>query len=162
MLFEVKEIDRELYNEHLAGFLPPRMVDIHAHVWLKSFFRETSERVHGAKWSRLVAEDNSIEDLCQTYRLMFPRQEVTPLIFGLPGRDVILKRTNDYVSCVAQANNLPSLIVSMPAWPRRELGRLVDEDGFLGLKPYLSFASAHIALDDITIFDFLFTFFEFI
>ena len=34
-------------------------------------------------WPQRVALDNSIEDLQETYRLMFPDKSVLPLIFGL-------------------------------------------------------------------------------
>ena len=31
-LFEVKDIDRKIYEEELRDFLPERMIDIHTHV----------------------------------------------------------------------------------------------------------------------------------
>lgn len=155
MLFEVKDVDRTVYDKHLADFLPPKMIDIHTHVWLETFFEETGEKSRGAKWPALVAQDNSIKDLLHTYDLMFPRQKVTPLIFGTPRRGVVFEKTNDYVSQVARQHNLPSLIICPPEWPAEELGRQVNDGGFLGLKPYLGFAPAHLAADDITIFDFL-------
>lgn len=31
-LFEVKENDKRIYEEELAAFLPPRMIDIHTHI----------------------------------------------------------------------------------------------------------------------------------
>jgi predicted TIM-barrel fold metal-dependent hydrolase len=155
MLFEVKDVDRNVYRQHLAGFLPAKMIDIHTHVWLKTFFEETSERARGATWPRRVAEDNSIKDLLHTYELMFPQQSVTPLIFGSPRRGVIFDQTNGYVSQVARQHGLPSLIVSTPDWSAEELEQRVARGGFLGLKPYLTFAPAHLAPDDITIFDFL-------
>ena len=151
MPFEVKDIDRTFYNERLADFLPAKMIDVHTHVWLKTFFDETSVETRGAKWPSLVADENPIKDLFRTYQLMFPRQTVAPLIFGSPRRGVIFEQTNGYVSQVARQHNLPSLIVSTPEWSAEELEQRVSEGGFLGLKPYLSFAPAHISTDDITI-----------
>jgi predicted TIM-barrel fold metal-dependent hydrolase len=155
MLFQVKDVDKAFYNRHLAGYLPSKMIDIHTHVWLTTFIEETPEHNRGAKWPRLVAEDNSIEDLLQTYELMFPNQKVTPLIFGTPRRGLIFDQTNDYVSQAARQHNLPSLIVSAPEWSAEELARQVKDGGFLGLKPYLTLAPEHLGADDITIFDFL-------
>lgn len=156
MPFEVKNVDRTLYSERLAGFfLPPRIIDVHTHVWLKTFFEETRVPKRGARWPSLVAEDNSIEDLLQTYELMFPQQKVTPLIFGSPLRGVIFEQTNGYVSQAARQHNLPSLIICTPEWSAKELEQRVSDGGFLGLKPYLGFAPAHLTADDITIFDFL-------
>ena len=35
-LFEVKDIDRKIYETELRDFLPEKMIDIHTHVWLSS------------------------------------------------------------------------------------------------------------------------------
>ena len=35
-LFEVKPLDRKIYEEELRDFLPEKMIDIHTHVWLES------------------------------------------------------------------------------------------------------------------------------
>ena len=155
MPFEVKDVDRAFYAEHLTGFLPSEIIDIHSHVWLKDFLDDSSIEARGPEWPALVAEDNSIEDLFQTYGLMFPQRKVTPLVFGLPRRDIDLGRSNKYASRVAREHHLPSLIVSLPEWSADELERRVRDGGFLGLKPYLAFAPAHVAGSDITIFDFL-------
>jgi len=155
MLFEVKDVDKAFYEDHLAGFLPPKIVDIHTHVYLKTHYRPEEEKSRGAKWPSRVAEDDSIEDLMETYRLMFPRQQVTPLIFTSPRTSIIFEEANSYISEVAKKHHLPSLIVSTPDWSGEELASLVGEGGFLGLKPYLSFAPSHLGPNDITIFDFL-------
>jgi hypothetical protein len=159
MPFEVKEVDRTFYAERLADLLPSQVIDVHAHVWLKAFVEPGLDEAPGqartARWPGRVAEENSIEDLLRTYALMFPRQAVTPLLFGSPRRDVALHKTNGYVSQVAGQHDLPGLIVSTPEWPAEQLERLVRDGGFLGLKPYLSFAPAQVRADEITILDFL-------
>jgi predicted TIM-barrel fold metal-dependent hydrolase len=155
MLFEIKDVDRAFYEEHLAAFLPHRMIDVHTHVWLKAFMAETPSQSRGPTWPGRVAAQNSIADLLETYRLMFPGQQVTPLIFSSPGRGVNLEQANEYVAQAARHHGLPFLIVSTPEWPAEQLEERVTAGSFLGLKPYLSFAPEHIAADDITIFDFL-------
>jgi hypothetical protein len=57
-------------------------IDFHTHVWLEEFRAKMPEGARGQTWPRRVAKDNFIEDLLETYRLMFPHQEVTPVIFG--------------------------------------------------------------------------------
>jgi len=155
MLFQVNDVDWAFYNYHLADFLPCKIIDIHTHIWLKTSIDQTTAEGRGPKWPSLVAEENPIEDLFRTYQLMFPGQEVSPLIFGSPRLGVVFEKTNGYVRQVARQHHLPSLIVSTPNWPAEELERRVQDGGFLGLKPYLSFAPTHIASNDITIFDFL-------
>ena len=36
-LFEVNAVDRAVYQDQLRSFLPGRLIDIHAHVWLDQF-----------------------------------------------------------------------------------------------------------------------------
>ena len=155
MLIELKDVDRQFYQQHLAGFLPTKMLDIHTHIWLKAFRKEMTVATRGQNWPRLVAEDNAIEDLLETYRLLLPGQEVTPLLFGWPERNADMEQTNAYTSKSARQFNLPSLLVTNPEWTAAELEKRTLSGGFLGLKPYLNWAPLHIASDDIQIYDFL-------
>lgn len=155
MLFETKEIDRRFYDENLADFLPARLIDIHTHVWLKDFRVEIAGDSRSQDWPRRVAEDNSIEDLMETYRLLLPQHEITPLIFGWPDRDVEIQSTNAYVSRVAEQRNLSGLIVTRPEWSEDELARRVSAGGFIGLKPYLNLAPLDIPAAEVSIYDFL-------
>jgi predicted TIM-barrel fold metal-dependent hydrolase len=155
MLFEVKEVDRRYYADRLAGFLPRRIIDIHTHIWLKEFRAEPPPGARGQSWPRRVAADNSIEDLLETYRLMLPGQEVTPVVFGWPERDANLELTNAYASRAAREHNLAALLVTRPDWSGAEVERRVQEGGFLGLKPYLNWAPLDIPSAKITNYDFL-------
>ncbi len=157
MLFDVTPVDREIYEKRLAGFLPARIIDTHTHVWLKSFIpvKRTPGTARTVSWPNRVAEDNAIEDLMETYRLMFPDKQVTPVIFGSPTHGVNLAETNAYAGNCAQRHALPALLVSTPAWTAAQLEERVADGGFRGLKPYLSFAPEGISGADITIFDFL-------
>jgi hypothetical protein len=67
----------------------------------------------------------------------------------------VLERTNGYVSDAARERGFPGLLVCTPAWTAEEVVQRVEDGGFLGLKPYLSFAPAGISTDEITIYDFL-------
>jgi uncharacterized protein len=155
MLFEPKEVDRRFYEEHLADFLPARIVDAHSHVWLKQFRVSDVVVSRGPTWPRRVAEENPIGDLLETYQFLLRDREVTPLIFGYPDRDLDLEKNNAYTAQVARERGLPALIVTSPEWSKEELERQVKGGGFLGLKPYLNMAPLHIPSADITIYDFL-------
>jgi uncharacterized protein len=158
MLFSLSAIDHEVYRERLVAFLPDNIIDIHTHVWLKHHIPAEalpSTPARTVAWPNLVAEENPIEDLMETYQLMFPGKQVTPMVFGSPRREVNLAATNAYAGRVSQSHQFPCLLVSTPAWSAEELGAKVGAGGFLGLKPYLSFAPEHIPSAEITIFDFL-------
>ena len=155
MDLQITAVDATFYDQHLADFLPPKIIDVHTHVWLKAFHNRPDVAPRGPTWPKRVADECPVEDLLQTYQLMFPRQSVTPVIFGAATRDYHLEQNNHYVSQVAGQYGLPSLLVSTPEWSAQELERQAVESGCLGLKPYLEFAPAHIPSDEIAIFDFL-------
>jgi predicted TIM-barrel fold metal-dependent hydrolase len=154
MPLEIKDVDARLYEEHLAGFLPAKVIDVHVHVWLRSLLQNLAPTPK-ANWAQLVAEENSIQELERTYELLLPQQSVTPLVFGFPGRGIYLDKTNDYVRRVAQEHKLPSLMVSSPEWASAELERRVIDGRFVGLKPYQALAPSYLDPRNVTIFDFL-------
>ncbi|MBI3945114.1 MAG: amidohydrolase family protein [Armatimonadetes bacterium] len=155
-LFEVKPVDRAFYESRLRDFLPARIIDMHTHVWL-SRFRAAQPRGprRTVTWPGRVAAESPIEDLLETYRLMFPDKRVTPLIFSSvsPGGD--LDAANAYISECARRHALPALIWTRPQWSAAELEARVQAGGFLGAKSYLSFADPALGVNDISIFDFL-------
>ena len=158
MLLDLTATDERVYQEALRDFLPDDIIDAHTHIWLRSFVaphRDGPEADRTVSWPNLVAEDNSIEDLLETYRLLFPGKRVTPVVFGSPRQDIDLAATNAYVSESARFRALPSLTVSTPEWSAHELEQRVIDGHFRGLKPYLSFAPPEIPADAMTIFDYL-------
>lgn len=152
---QVRAVDRRFYQAHLEDFLPDVIIDVHTHVWRKEFRSPAHASSRGPVWPRRVAEENTIEDLLETYTLMFPGKKVTPLIFGWPERDVDLERTNEYTSSVARQHRLPALLVTTPSWSAFEVEEQVRKGGFIGLKPYVDQAPYHIPIQDITTYDFL-------
>lgn len=151
-LFELKPVDRRFYEERLRDFLPDQVIDIHTHVWLDRFVRNRGKNERTVSWPSLVAKDNPVEDLQETYRLLFPGKSVTPLMFGTIDAD--LQAENAYVSDCARRTGYPALVFSDPAWPAEELERKILAGGFLGAKSYLSLAPAYIPGAEVRIFDF--------
>ena len=150
--FEKNEVDRRVYEEELAPFLPEHVVDAHAHLWTKE-----QDHHHKAKgcvtWTQLVAEECMLEDLQQTYRDLFPNQCVKPVVMGYPMVD--LAETNAYAqSCAAKAG-LPVLYCTHSSQPAEEVEREVLAGGFCGLKPYQCNAPSYIPDSEVRIFDFL-------
>ncbi len=178
-LFDIRKADIDFYNTRIKDFLPDKMIDIHAHVWLKGHrgmnkAEERGKEQRTAAWPDLVAAENTIDDLSQTYRLLFPGKEVTPLIFSNISRDDDIDVANNYIrecsalyrrhsadrgvlpgGCASPPEGCPSLIFAAPWWSAAELEQKIRGGGFLGCKVYLSMADPAIAADDISIYDFL-------
>lgn len=155
-LFEVKHVDRTFYEERIKDFLPHKIIDIHTHVWLEKFkAKELNAPVCTVTWPELVAKDNSMEDLIETYRLMFPGKSVTPLIFSNLGPGDDFDGANEYIRACSKKFGLSSLIFATPAWSSKEFEEKIIEGGFLGCKVYLSLSEPYIPEKEIRIFDFL-------
>jgi uncharacterized protein len=153
-LFPVDQIDRALYEEELLPLLPQQIWDVHTHCWVESSYPRVSDP-RMVSWTSKVASENPIEDLFATYRLLFPKNQVKPLIFAnvVPEKD--LDRENAYVEEVAGKNQCPSLLFTSPNWTAQEVEDKVIKGRHVGIKVYLSLASSSLAMDDITIYDFL-------
>ena len=122
MDLKITPVDTEFYDRRL-DYLPDRMIDIHTHVWLASSRQPGPLPVErrGPTWPGRVAPQNPIADLQETYRLMFPRQAVTPVIFGPATQEYDLEGSNAYVSEAARQANVPAFIVTTPEWAASEL-----------------------------------------
>lgn len=155
-LFEVNEYDKKFYENNLRDFLPNKIIDFHSHVYIKEFLnREAAETSRNTSWPDLVAEDNSIDDIKETYELFFPDKSVTPLMFSNPNYEDNLDLLNGYVAGASYKEGYPSLLFTRPTWSEDELEERLTLGNFKGIKPYLCMSDPSIDVDDIQIFDFL-------
>ncbi len=155
-LFEIKEVDRQYYSEHIEPFVPERIYDMHTHVYRKDLTGDSGlASRRGPSWPSLVAKDNSIEDLMETYRLLFPGKVVTPLIFSSIKPENRIDELNGYIQSVAASRDLPALLFADPAWPAAAFASRLEEGEFLGVKVYLNLAPDYLLGNEVRIFDFL-------
>lgn len=152
-LFEVTAYDKKVYEEELKDFLPEKIIDIHTHVWRKDFNEAPNpeRKKITVTWPSLVAPENSVADLQETYQLMFPGKDVKALIFSGGGGSY---KNNVYVSEESKKYDFPALYYSCPTESADEIEKKVREGGFLGLKSYLDKAPAYLPKNEIRILDF--------
>ncbi len=154
-LSDVKDVDRRFYREKLRGFLPERIIDVHTHVWLKDF-RKAPPTGRAVTWPLRVAEQDPIEDLIETYELLFPDKAVKPVMFSfVESHEDDFEAANTYVSRAASERGFAALVFASPQWTAERLEHEICEGGFLGAKVYLTLSPADIPVDQIRIFDFL-------
>lgn len=150
-LFEVKPLDKQIYEQELRDFLPEKIIDVHAHVWLDHLkVKDPNEPKRTVTWTRVVALDNPIEHLQETYQLLFPGKNVSALFFANGEGD----GNNIYVSESAKKTGWPALYFSHPTETAEELEKHIREGGFLGVKSYLSLSPKYIPGPEVRIFDF--------
>lgn len=149
-------LDQEIYSQRIAPFLPPRIIDIHTHVWQSKTDAPKQNRARLVAWPALVAQENPIEDLVLTYRRLFPDKEVVPMMFGhLNNRAADFEGGNGYIAEQVRRLGFFGLMYARPDWSAEELVTQLRRGPFSGVKVYLSLADASLAVNEITIFDFL-------
>jgi len=153
---EIKEIDKSVYNNELKAFLPEKIIDVHTHIWQHAPDRSSADPQNRlVTWPSLVAPKNPVEDHIESYRLMLPGKQVTPVVFA----NVIDKNTrvsfNNYVRDSSRICKLPALYFASPEMHAEDLRNCIVEGGFLGIKVYLSLSKSYIPVEEIRIFDFL-------
>ena len=152
-LFPVTDYDKKIWEEELKDFLPDKIMDCHTHVYKLEHKRKTPEdrKKSGlVSWTSTVAKDNPIEDLDETYKLMFPGKDVKALMFGMYETDA----NNDYLAEKSKEWGWPALFYSLPSMSADELEAAIRKGGFLGVKCYLSRSPSYIPAKEIRIFDF--------
>lgn len=155
-LFKVTEYDQMVYQNELESFLPDKIIDIHTHVWLDNIanLNKIASPKRTVTWPSLIAKDNSVEDLQETYRLMFPGKEVSSLIFASGVHEGNIKESNDYIAQEARKSGYPALYYSHPEQSDEELYNEIQKHGFLGLKSYLDLSKKYLPEAEIRIYDF--------
>lgn len=155
MIVDYKPVDSAFYETRIRDFLPDRIIDMHTHVYLSRFLSKSkSGPARNVTWPSRVAAQNPIEDLNETYSLLFPGKKVTPLMFSsLADRADDFDAANAYVSGAAIRFNYPCLLFARPDWNAETLVQKLSSGPFKGIKVYLSLSDPGIS--DITIYDFL-------
>ncbi len=155
-LFDVKPLDRQVYETELRDWLPDTIFDVHTHVWLDAHKRHTADEfARVVSWPARVAKDSPIEELVESYRLLFPGKTCRALFFGnaKPGDD--LDGMNSYVSdCARRTPGYAALIWAHPDWSADELERRIEAGGFVGAKVYLNYAPSYLPGAEVRIYDF--------
>ena len=127
-LFEIKDVDRRFYREKLQSFLPDRIIDVHTHVWLKNL-RQAPPTGRAVTWPLRVAAQDPVEDLVETYELLFPGKAVKPLMFSfVESHEDDFEAANAYVRRAAREHAFAALIFTSPQWPAQRLEREIREE----------------------------------
>lgn len=150
--FTLTDYDRQVYENELKNFLPDEFFDFHTHINRLSFGTWGAHN-GGSTWTDLVYDELTAEELLEFYVRLFPKQKVTPLVFGECFCNI--DKVNDYVRDEGKKKNFPTLYRTSYNMDPDELEQRVRNGGFLGLKPYLSNCPAYLPSNEVRIFDFL-------
>lgn len=151
-MITLTDYDKYVYEKELENFLPTEFIDCHTHVCDRNFPLEGKPN-GGSTWTKKVTDNPEVEELLQNYKILFPKNKVTPLVFGSCSRKITL--CNEYVRDKSEKFGFPTLFRTSYDMTPDYIEQEVKKGGFLGLKPYLSNCPSYIPSAEIRIYDYL-------
>ena len=132
--------DPSFYNERIAPFLPPVVLDFHAHVWRKSDWYAVpwESGARGAGYM-VAAEDYPVERLLRDGRASFPDREYRAVCFGYPTPSADNEKDTAYVGSVGRTRGMYPLMIAGTSLkvPAETIRQRLEAGRFLGFKVYL-------------------------
>jgi hypothetical protein len=144
------EIDLPFYRRELA-FLPPQVLDFHAHTWRASDWKINpwESRAAGANYM-VTSPDYQLETLREDGRRMFPDQVYNAVCFGNPTPSADLDRTNAYtLEASLRPGLFPLLVAGRGTLPADRLRQKIEQENWLGYKVFLNWYGDNYAAVDI-------------
>jgi glutamate-1-semialdehyde 2,1-aminomutase len=159
-VYNYSEVDRDFWAEHLADWLPRRIIDAHTHIADPRFRLEPmTEVMRRQYWVNEVLEPIAASDAERCHRTVFPDCEVSCVAFGMPALEYDLDGGNDYLQHECAQRGWHSLAVICPQWSQEKVAALLDAPSVIGVKPYYALIGQDRETRDryleASIFDFL-------
>ncbi|MCA9143430.1 MAG: amidohydrolase family protein [Planctomycetaceae bacterium] len=136
---ELNDLDRRIWDEELAGFVPQRVFDVHTHIYRWEFY--TAPDKEQSSYRQFVSkpfEEASWRLLDECDHLLMPDRQVSRLAFPFPfAEHCDFAASNQFVAeQVAVDSPSGSLMLVRPEMTAGDIVAAVRKYCFLGLKPY--------------------------
>jgi uncharacterized protein len=139
--FEITEIDRQFFKQHLAERLPAEILDIHIHLFLPEHVKDVPADYPFKDWAAECSQVLSYEDARKCVAGMYPgaRYDFAGLPMVNPEGDST--GNNQYLADLRRTGKVKAAFMGVrPGWDREEIERTLVEGQFAGFKPYLTMA----------------------
>ncbi len=138
-VWEYTDVDRDFWAEHLADWLPDRIVDSHTHVNDSKFcLEETTEEMRKQYWVNEFDCAISAADADRCHKTLFPGKDMTCVAMGLPTLTFDIDASNADLRQQAAKYGWRSLVVTRPQWSAERIAEELDRPGVIGMKVYYS------------------------
>jgi uncharacterized protein len=130
-------VDSRFYTECIAPFLPPVVLDFHAHTWRKSDWHAVPWKTGTRGGAYMVAaEDYPVESLIKDGQSCFPDREYRAVCFGYPTPAADNEKDTKYVAKAGKRHGMyPLMVAGAPlSVPGAVLRQRLEEGRFLGFK----------------------------
>ena len=149
-MIQLNDVDRRIWEEELAEFVPQRIYDVHTHLYRWAFNLDPNKET-GAYRSLLGEEyaEASWEMANAVDAALMPGRQITRLSFPFPfAHPCDFTGSNAYVAAeTAKDRHSRALMLVHPGMSADEVEREVDKYGFVGFKPYRFYSSTGDAVE---------------
>lgn len=129
------EFDRQIWSKELEGFVPGLVYDMHTHIWSEYHKGALQDPPTGL---RLEVDYNSQIEWAVS---LFPGREMHFLVLGTPVPGMNVEGHNAWMAREAARDPASAVCMAVrPDMSPRDIAEQVGRHGFVGLKPYRSFA----------------------
>jgi len=142
MAIEIKDIDKRIWEEELADFVPQKIYDVHTHVYLPEYCltRPGDDPAEPETWTDRPIEVSDRETLDQCYAALCPGREVHYLIMPWVFRRGDIEGINRFAAVEAGTDPLSvAFMLVHPSFSAEQVSQAIDAHGFCGLKPYFTY-----------------------
>ena len=135
---ELTDLDRSIWEEELADFIPEKVFDAHTHVYdLRAELARPVELRPNYEKTWKMFPLSTWEYMCEVDSLLFPGRTIHRISFGNPLQDCPSEKANAFTASeVAKDPESVALMLVRPDMTPEEVIRQVEIYGFRGLKPY--------------------------
>lgn len=152
--FELTQLDKSFFRDHLQGRLPERIFDTHVHLNLAEHVKDVPKERILSDFAMQIGTVLPVEDAYGCAAELYPG--VRYQIAGIPWpiREADLRGNNCYLANAARTGCIRPFMVVQPEWSAEEVEAGLTRGGFVGLKPYPDMLTG-VKGAEVGIFDFL-------
>jgi predicted TIM-barrel fold metal-dependent hydrolase len=134
--FELTDLDKAFYGEHIAPRLPACIFDVHVHINLPEHVAMVPRERLLSDWALECGHVLPYEDAMACVGELYP--DAAYSIAGLPWpiREADLRGNNEYLARLRAEGKLAPFMGVKPDWDGEAVERTLIEGGFAGFKPY--------------------------
>ena len=133
--FDYLDFDRDLWEEELEAFVPGEIYDMHTHMWSEEHRGSIEGPPAGL---RLEIDYQAHLDWAAK---LYPGRQIHFLVLGTPIQGMDAEGHNDWMAAQMLADPLSAInMMVTPEMTPDYVAAQVKKHGFLGLKPYRTFA----------------------
>ncbi len=129
------ERDVRIYEEELREWLPPRILDVHVHVFERTCF-PAEYRFPPKSCYRKFGCRHTLEQCLEISRILLPDMEFGMLCFGTPERSANREKASAYTGSVCDNKRIFGLTLVSPEDTVAEIEERIQRDRLIGYKPY--------------------------